>query len=119
MRVVDGPRHDRDRKDGQPAIPIVSGRFEEDAIASSRAFAMPDLQFVIVPRIYRNLAPDLCVSQTEAAIDDIIEVLTVDQLHGRTERDSTTATERFEGEDRWDAILKMNEQWLMRDWEIR
>ncbi len=103
-------------KTGKPAIPIVSGRFEEDAIASSRTFAMPDLQFVIVPRIYRNLAPDLCVSQTEAAIDDIIEVLTVDQRHGRAERDSTAAVERFEGEDRWDAILKMNEQWLLRDW---
>ena len=103
-------------KTGKPAIPIVSGRFEEDAIASSRAFAMPDLQFVIVPRIYRNLAIDLCVSQTEAAFDDIVEVLTVDQGHSRRERDSTTATERFEGEDRWDAIMKMNEQWLLRDW---
>ena len=103
-------------KTGKPAIPIVSGRFEEDAIASSRAFAMPDLQFVIVPRIYRNLAIEECVSQTEAAIDDIIEVLTVDKNHARRERDTTTPVERFEGEDRWDAILKMNEQWLMRDW---
>ena len=103
-------------KTGKPAIPIVSGRFEEDAIASSRAFAMPDLQFVIVPRIYRNLAIDLCISQTEAALDDIVEVLTIDQEHSRKERDSTTATERFEGEDRWDAIMKMNEQWLLRDW---
>ena len=103
-------------KTGKPAIPIVSGRFEEDAIASSRAFAMPDLQFVIVPRIYRNLAPDLCISQTEAVIDDIIEVLTVDQGHTRRERDTATPIERFEGEDRWDAILKMNEQWLLRDW---
>ncbi len=103
-------------KTGKPAIPIVSGRFEEDAIASSRAFAMPDLQFVIVPRIYRNLAPELCISQTEAAIDDIIEVLTVDRRHGRGERDSAAAVERFEGDDRWDAILKMNEQWLRRDW---
>ena len=103
-------------KTGKPAIPIVSGRFEEDAIASSRAFAMPDLQFVIVPRIYRNLAPELCISQTEAVIDEIIEVLTVDKAHGRRERDISTAVERFEGEDRWDAILKMNEQWLMRDW---
>ena len=103
-------------KTGKPAIPIVSGRFEEDAIASSRAFAMPDLQFVIVPRIYRNLAPELCVSQTEAVIDEIIEVLTVDKEHGRRERDTTTAVERFEGDDRWDAILRMNEQWLMRDW---
>ncbi len=103
-------------KTGKPAIPIVSGRFEEDAIASSRAFAMPDLQFVIVPRIYRNLAIEECVSQTEAAIDSIVEVLTVDQKRSRRERDSTTPIERFEGEDRWDAILKMNEQWLMRDW---
>ena len=70
-------------KTGKPAIPIVSGRFEEDAIASSRAFAMPDLQFVIVPRIYRNLAIDLCISQTEAVIDDIVEVLTIDQGHSR------------------------------------
>ncbi len=103
-------------KMGKPAIPIVSGRFEEDAIASSRAFGMPDLQFVIVPRIYRNLAIDLCVSQTEDAIDDIIDVLTVDQQHGRRERDETAEVQRFEGDDRWDAILKMNEQWLMRDW---
>ena len=103
-------------KTGKPAIPIVSGRFEEDAIASSRAFAMPDLQFVIVPRIYRNLAPELCISQTEAVIDDIVEVLTVDQGHSRRERDTATPIERFEGEDRWDAILKMNEQWLLRDW---
>ena len=103
-------------KMGKPAIPIVSGRFEEDAIASSRALGMPDLQFVIVPRIYRNLPIDECVSQTEAAIDDIIDVLTVDQQHGRGERDDVGDIQRFEGEDRWDAILKMNEQWLMRDW---
>ncbi len=103
-------------KMGKPAIPIVSGRFEEDAIASSRALGMPDLQFVIVPRIYRNLPIDECVSQTEAAIDDIIDVLTVDQQHGRRERDEVAEVQRFEGDDRWDAILKMNEQWLMRDW---
>ena len=103
-------------KTGKPAIPIVSGRFEEDAIASSRAFAMPDLRFVIVPRIYRNLAPDLCVSQTEAAIDDIIEALTKDPASERGARDSAADVERFEGEDRWDAILKMNERWLARDW---
>ena len=42
--------------------------------------------------------------------------LTVDQQHGRRERDEVAEVQRFEGEDRWDAILKMNEQWLMRDW---
>ena len=65
-------------KMGKPAVPIVSGRFEEDAIASSRAFAMPDLQFVIVPRIYRNLALDECVRQTELAFDELVSTLTSD-----------------------------------------
>ena len=62
------------------------------------------------------MAIEECVSQTEAAIDDIVDVLTIDQQHGRGERDETAEVQRFEGEDRWDAILKMNEQWLMRDW---
>ena len=63
-------------KMGKPAVPIVSGRFTDDAKASSKAFGMPDLQFVVVPRIYRNLADDLCVSQTEEVIDDLIQTLT-------------------------------------------
>ena len=61
---------------GVPAIPLISGRFEGDAIASSRAFGMPELKFVVVPRIYRNLAIDECISQTEEAFDDIVQVLT-------------------------------------------
>ena len=63
-------------KMGKPGVPIVSGRFEHDAIASSRAFAMPGLQFVLVPRIYRNLAIAECISQTELAIDELVQVLT-------------------------------------------
>ena len=44
-------------KTGKPAIPIVSGRFEEGRDCQFYGhLAMPDLQFVIVPRIYRNLA---------------------------------------------------------------
>lgn len=102
-------------KMGKPAVPIVSGRFEGDAIASSRAFAMPDLKFVIVPRIYRNLAIDECISQTELAFDDFIRALTSDtDDFDRTTR-STTGTERFEGDDRYDAVLRMNEEFINRD----
>ena len=56
-------------KMGRPAVAIVSGRFESDAVASSRAFGMPDLQWVVVPRIYRNLEPELCKSQTDRITD--------------------------------------------------
>ena len=102
-------------KMGKPAVPIVSGRFEDDAIASSRTFGMPDLQFVIVPRIYRNLADDLCVSQTEDVIDDLIGTLTTegDQASQNLNDESTL---RFEGEDRYDAVQKMNQEFTARDW---
>ena len=83
-------------KMGKPAVPIVSGRFEGDAIASARAFAMPDLQFVIVPRIYRNLPHEECARQTELAFDDIVNVLTTSG--DASERDSLISrTARCEG----------------------
>ena len=102
-------------KMGKPAVPIISGRFKDDAIASSRTFGMPDLQFVIVPRIYRNLADDLCVSQTEDAIDELIECLTLDISTSSSSTDSDT-TLRYEGDDLYDAVLKMNEAFTREDW---
>ena len=104
-------------KMGKPGVPIVSGRFEGDAIASSRAFGMPELQFVIVPRIYRNLPLDECVSQTEMAIEQLVSTLTSEE--GTTVLDQRGADEEdrnFEGEDRYDAVLRMNEEFLGRDW---
>ena len=102
-------------KMGTPAVPIVSGRFQDDALASSRTFGMPDLQFVIVPRIYRNLADDLCVKQTEDAIDGLIFCLTADgnAASAPVEGEETL---RFEGDDRYDAVLKMNAEFTQRDW---
>ena len=100
---------------GKPAVPIVSGRFEDDAIASSRTFGMPDLQFVIVPRIYRNLAEDLCVKQTEDVMDELIECLIEDSKS----RDSGLVDEevlRFEGEDRYEAVNAMNVEFTKQDW---
>jgi len=105
-------------KMGKPAVPIVSGRFEEDAIASARAFAMPDLQFVIVPRIYRNLAHDECIRQTEAVIDDLVHVLTHRDDHKRLSTIETADRHRFEGADRYEAVLRMNEDFIMRDWAM-
>ena len=102
-------------KMGKPAVPIVSGRFEDDAIASSRTFGMPDLQFVIVPRIYRNLAEDLCVKQTEDVMDELIECLIEDSKS----RDSGLLDEEvlsFEGEDRYEAVNAMNVEFTKQDW---
>ena len=101
---------------GKPAVPIISGRFEGDAIASSRAFGMPGLQFVVVPRIYRNLTKEESVAQTEPAFDDIVSSLTTNTNGGVQTSTDTTTVQRFEGEDRLDTLLRMNEEYLNRDW---
>ena len=103
-------------KMGKPAVPIVSGRFEHDAIASARTFAMPDLQFVVVPRIYRNLALEDCVRQTEGVLDDLVRILTNRDDEKRLSAIDPSELYRFEGDDRYDAVLRMNEDFISRDW---
>ena len=100
-------------KMGKPGVAIVSGRFDSDAVASSRAFGMPDLQWVVVPHIYRNLDPETCRTQTEDVIDDLIGSLT-SSIEAR-EQAAATDTRRYEGEDRYDSILKMNQEFINED----
>ena len=101
-------------KMGKPGVAIVSGRFESDAVASSRAFGMPDLQWIVVPRIYRNLEPEICRSQTEDAIEDLVAALTA-SIDARTPTLETGGTRRYEGDDRHDAILRMNDDFIRDD----
>ena len=102
---------------GKPAVPIISGRFEGDAIASSRAFGMPGLRFVIVPRIYRNLSPEESIRNTEPAFDELVRVLTADgDGDSDIEGAPTEEVYRFEGEDRFDAVVRMSDDYLRRDW---
>ena len=102
---------------GVPAVPIISGRFEGDAIASSRAYGMPELEFVIVPRIYRNLSPEESLKNTEPAFDDLVQRLTSPaDVHVQTEAGVVDGVDRFEGEDRFDAVVRMNEEYLQQDW---
>ena len=104
-------------KMGKPAVPIISGRFEGDAEASARTFAMPALRFVIVPRIYRNLTPAESLRNTEPAIDDIVRSLTGNgESAVSAEQIPEADVERFEGGDRLDTMLRMNEEFIGRDW---
>ena len=102
---------------GKPAVPIVSGRFENDAIASARTFAMPGLRFVTVPRIYRNLSPEQSIRNTEPAFDDIVRTLTTSaDGDAQIAVEETAPVDRFEGDDRLDAQDRMNDEYLRRDW---
>jgi len=101
---------------GKPAVALVSGRFDDDAVASSRAFGMPDLQWVVVPRIYRNLPHPECASQTEDAFGDLVATLTsAGDVSGRVGYAETETPHRFEGDDRFDAFVRMNEAFIRQD----
>jgi hypothetical protein len=105
-------------KMGKPAVPLVSGRFEGDAIASSRAFGMPNLKFVIVPRIYRNLAIEDCIKQTEDAFEDIVDTLTAVENSKNLFENKVADTESiysYEDDDKYKCSLMMNRDLLDRD----
>ena len=104
-------------KQGTPTVLIVSGRFEHDAKASARAFAMPEVRYVVVPWIYRNLDRSRTIQQTEAAFEELAWELTAD-LGGSSESVKLVPTkvEQFEGADYLDALQIMNREFLNQDW---
>ena len=76
---------------------------------------MPNLQYVVVPWIYRNLDTDRVLAQTDGAIDGLVRELT----YARQTRNGhvvSSESERFKGCDRFEAVERMNEAFLLRDW---
>ena len=63
-------------KQGRPAVLLASGRFEQGTIASTRVLGMPDLRYVVVPGILRNLTSEETVEQVEQTFDTLIRELT-------------------------------------------
>jgi hypothetical protein len=100
---------------GRPAVTIVSGRLEGDAVETARVFGMPDLQYVVVPWIYRNLDAARVLEQTDKVFDVVVRELT--SLRPAADRRADGADrERFKGSDQLDALQRMNEAFLGRDW---
>ena len=100
---------------GRPAVTIVSGRLEGDAVESARVFGMPDLQYVVVPWIYRNLDTARALEQTDAAFDNVVRELT-SRRESNSRPVKAADREYFKGSDQLDALQRMNEQFLGRDW---
>ena len=79
---------------------------------------MPDVRYVVVPLLYRNISPRQAIEQTEAVFDDLVQELTTNP----TDRSANAGqvrpseVERFEGGDRFDAFQEMNQEYLDRDW---
>ena len=89
-------------KQGTPAVLIVSGRFELGTIASAKVWGMPDIRYVVVPRIFRNLTVPEGIEQTEQAFDVLVQELTTNVNGGSTatagvKPESTEWTARGQG----------------------
>jgi hypothetical protein len=60
---------------GVPAVLVVSKGFEEDVAASARAFALPDVQRVVVPWVYNNATEEVSIRQSLDALPAIVDRL--------------------------------------------
>lgn len=64
---------------GVPAAGITAAIFAEDASFSTRTFGVPEACPVIVPECFSNKTPEETGDMVDAAMDDIVEALTVDR----------------------------------------
>ena len=105
-------------RQGKPAVLLASGRFEQGTIASTKVLGMPDLRYVVVPGILRNLTPQETVEQVEQTFDTLVRQLTTDSTNDGAVpyKAQPTGIEHFMGEDQLDALDEMNRQYLERDW---
>jgi hypothetical protein len=88
---------------------------EGDAVETARVSGMPDLQYVVVPWIYRNLDAARVLEQTDNVFDKVVrELISLRPMADR--RVDEADRERFKGADQLDALQRMNEAFLGRDW---
>ena len=103
-----------------PTVTILSDGFQNDAIASAKAFGMADITFTVVPKVYNNISVEETISQTTPAVDEIMRLLTTPkngyQMESAALRGKDDATESFEGTDQFGALEKFNEAFLDNDW---
>ena len=105
-------------RQGKPAVLLASGRFEQGTIASTRVLGMPDLRYVVVPGILRNLTTEETIEQVEQTFDTLVRELTTNIAGDRAPavKAKLAEAERFEGEDQFEALGQMNREYLQRDW---
>ncbi len=108
-------------KAGIPTATILSEGFQDDALASAKAFGMGDIKFAVVPKVYNNITVEETLAQTDPAMDEIIKILTT-TVNGHAHEEAVLDTkddktsETFEGEDQFGAADAFNAAFMDRDW---
>ena len=107
-------------KAGIPTATILSNGFQDDALASAKAFGMASISFAVVPKVYNNITVEESIAQTDPVIDDLIKILTT-AVDGYAMEESRLqgngmAVESFEGIDQLEALDEFNNAFMENDW---
>jgi Fe-S cluster biogenesis protein NfuA len=101
---------------GVPAVIVVSKGFEEDVEASARAFALPDVQSVVVPWVYNNATEETSIQQSLDVVPGIVDRLTGAFQVGSTGRPGTSAVLSFAAAGPTELFAEFNRYFTDRDW---
>ena len=63
-------------KAGKPTVGIVTVGFEKDAMATARAFGLPQFRYALFPDVLTSLTPERIKQDVVDAFDQILAVLT-------------------------------------------
>ena len=107
-------------KAGIPTATILSHGFQDDALASAKAFGMTHVNFVVVPKVYNNISVEETIAQTDPMTDEVISLLLTSEngysLESTVLKDKDAETQSFKGVDQFDALAKFNDSFLDNDW---
>ncbi len=105
-------------KAGKPAVGIISAGFERDAMASARAFGLPQFRYALVPHVITGLSPAEIEQEMVGALDQIIAVLTADAGNDELAASKAKPADRLkiEAADSYEAVEKMNRRFLELEW---
>jgi hypothetical protein len=109
-------------KNGVPQVTIVARGFEHDADTSAKVFGVPELQYIVVPRVFTALTSEQAAEQTLPATDEIVRLLTTTPEDTPERREAEVVdfagkqeSYTFEGTSGPDAVESFNEYFLEHD----
>jgi hypothetical protein len=107
-------------KAGKPSVGIVAVGFEDDAMATARAFGLPRFRYALVPDVLTGLSPEQIEQAMVDALDQIIAVLTTDspKISAAATAPEVKPAEhlKVEATDSYEAFEQMNRQFLDLEW---
>lgn len=109
-------------KAGVPQVTIVARGFERDTDTSAKVFGVPELRYVVVPRVFTALTAEQAAEQTLPLTDEIVAALTSSPAPEATDAEEPPAEEErqetytFGGATAVEAVDAFNEYYLDHDY---